>query len=228
MIQNGLFITGTDTGVGKTRVAAALLRGWGARGHRVVGMTPVVSGALLRDGVASWEDVDIIAAASTAQAPLAQRNPYRFEAALSPHIAAQRAGQCIDLDVITAAYAALCEQADLGGVEGAGGGYAPISDTKTMADLARALNLPVVLVVGVRLGCINHALLTAEAIRRDGLPLAGWVANMISPEMLAVAENMATLQSRLAVPLLGVMPWQPGVEYDLPDFEWGVLFESAQ
>ena len=228
MIPGGLFITGTDTGVGKPRVAAALLRGWGARGHRVVGMKPVVSGAVLQDDVVSWEDVDILAAASTVQAPLTLRNPYRFEAALSPHIAAQRAGQCIDLGVITASCASLREQADLVVVEGAGGWYAPISDTKTMADLARALNLPVVLVVGVRLGCINHALLTAEAIRHDGLSLAAWVANMIDPEMLAVAENMATLQSRLAAPLLGVMSWQPGIEYDLPDFEWDILFESAQ
>ena len=223
MNQDGFFIAGTDTGVGKTHVAAALLRGWGARGHSVVGMKPVVSGAVMRDGVACWEDVEILAAASTVQAPLAQRNPYRFEVALSPHIAARQLGHCIDLKVIADACAALREQADRVVVEGAGGWYAPISETETMADLARALNLPVVLVVGMRLGCINHALLTARAIRQDGLPLVAWVANMIDPDMQAVAENMAILQSLLMVPLLGVMPWLSGVEQASSCLEWDLI-----
>ncbi len=205
----GWFVTGTDTGIGKTRVAAAMLRLCAAQGKRAVGMKPVVSGAVLRDGLPVWEDVEDLQAAGNVEADLALRNPYRFMAPLAPHIAAQRAGVSIYLKVIHHACAQLRAQADIVVAEGAGGWYVPIDAHHTMADVARVLGFPVVLVVGMRLGCINHAILSAQAIRHEGLHLAGWVANQLMPDMPALADNLSALNSRLSAPLLGVLPWQP-------------------
>lgn len=202
-MARGYFVTGTDTGVGKTTVSCALLRAFAAQEKRVIGMKPVVAGS--ENG--KWPDVEQLIAASNISAAREHINPYAFDPPISPHIAAQQAGTEIDLAVIQHAYQALSNQADIVIVEGAGGFLVPVSQTQNGADLARALNLQVILVVGMRLGCLNHALLTAQAIRIAGLSLAGWVANGIDPQMRALEENIATLEQRLACPLLGVLPF---------------------
>lgn len=202
-MARGYFVTGTDTGVGKTTVSCALLRAFAAQEKRVIGMKPVVAGS--ENG--TWPDVEQLIAASNISAAREYVNPYAFDPPISPHIAAQQAGIEIDLAVIQHAYQALSNQADIVIVEGAGGFLVPINQTQNGADLARALNLPVILVVGMRLGCLNHALLTAQAIRIAGLPLAGWVANGIDPQMRALEENIATLEQRLDGPLLEVVPF---------------------
>ena len=199
----GYFVTGTDTGAGKTTISCALMRAFAAQGKRVIGMKPVVAGS--EDG--RWHDVEQLIAASNIDAAREHINPYAFDPPVSPHIAAQQAGIGIDLAVIQRAYQALSNQADIVIVEGAGGFLVPLNAQQTGTDLARALNLPVILVVGMRLGCLNHALLTAQAIRADGLPLAGWVANGIDPQMMALEENIATLEQRLDGPLLGKVPF---------------------
>jgi len=196
------FVTGTDTGVGKTLVSAALLHALAQRHARVVGMKPVAAGVERRGNGWSNEDVLALRAASTVRVPPELDNPVLLPDPFSPHIAAQRAGVRIDIAEIERRYHALALRADAVVVEGAGGFHVPLSDTKTGADLAQALALPVVLVVGLRLGCLNHAALTADAIRAHGLTLAGWVANRIDPAMQAVDENIVWLQRRLAAPLL--------------------------
>jgi len=206
------FVTGTDTGVGKTFVSAALLHTLAARHPRVVGMKPVAAGVVRHgDGWAS-EDALALRAASTCEVPTELDNPTLLPDPLSPHIAAERAGVRIDIDHLVSCYRELARRADAVVVEGAGGFHVPLSDSSTGADLAQALALPVVLVVGLRLGCLNHALLTAEAIRARGLTLAGWVANRIDPAMQAPQENIAWLQRQLAAPLLADIAYQ-----DAPD-----------
>lgn len=199
----GFFVTGTDTGIGKTTVSCALLRAFAAQGKTVVGMKPIAAGS--ENG--QWMDVEQLLAASNVSVTRRQINPYAFDSPISPHIAAQRAGTEIDLAVIQRVYLELSKQAEIVIVEGAGGFLVPINPLQTGADLARALNLPVILVVGMRLGCLNHALLTAQAIQAAGLTLAGWVANCMDSQMLVLAENIATLEQRLDCPLLGVVPF---------------------
>jgi dethiobiotin synthetase len=218
----GCFVTGTDTGVGKTLVSAGLLHALAVHHRRVVGMKPVAAGVVPWGDDWASEDVIALRAASTLAVPPALDNPVLLLDPLSPHIAAARAGVQIDIAAIVRSYQALAAQADAVVVEGAGGFHVPLSDTQTGADLAQALALPVVLVVGLRLGCLNHALLTAEAIRARGLALAGWVANRIDPEMNAVDENIAYLRARLAAPLLADVSHQelpePGkLVFELPD-----------
>lgn len=199
----GFFVTGTDTGVGKTLVACALLHAFAARGRRVVGMKPVAAGAQQSaDGLRN-EDVEQILAAGNVPAPRSLVGPYCFEPPIAPHIAAHDAGVEIDLRRIELAYSELTRLADMVIVEGAGGFCVPLNARENTADLAQRLGLPVLLVVGMRLGCLNHALLTAHAIRARGLRLAGWIANRIDPAMAAVEENITTLAGRLAAPLLG-------------------------
>ena len=202
-MAQGYFVTGTDTGTGKTTVSCALLQAFAAQGKKVVGMKPVVAGS--ENG--RWHDVEQLIAASNISAAREHINPYAFDPPVSPHTAARQAGVEIDLTVIQRAYQALSRQADIVIVEGAGGFLVPLNAQQTGADLARALNLPVILVVGLRLGCLNHALLTVQAIRAAGLPLAGWVANCIDPQMQLLEENIATLEQRLDGPLLGVVPF---------------------
>lgn len=196
------FVTGTDTGVGKTFVSCALLQALARRHPRVVGMKPVAAGLVQTpDG---WDSEDAIAlrAASTVRVPPALDNPVRLPDPLSPHLAAERAGTRIDIPHLVACQRELAQHADAMVVEGAGGFLVPLSPEHTGADLAQALGLPVLLVVGLRLGCLNHALLSAEAIRARGLPLAGWVANRIDPGMAAADDNIAFLRQRLGAPLL--------------------------
>jgi dethiobiotin synthetase len=196
------FVTGTDTGVGKTFVSCALLQALARRHPRVVGMKPVAAG--LVQTPEGWDSEDAIAlrAASTVRVPPALDNPVRLPDPLSPHIAAERAGTRIDIHHLVACQRELAQHADAMVVEGAGGFLVPLSPEHTGADLAQALGLPVLLVVGLRLGCLNHALLSAEAIRARGLPLAGWVANRIDPDMAAVDDNIHYLRQRLGAPLL--------------------------
>lgn len=215
------FITGTDTGVGKTLISCALLRAFAAQGKRVVGMKPVAAGL---DEHGRHEDVLALRAASSFQATSGQINPYSFHPAAAPHLAARHVGVRVDFSRILTSYEELAGQADLVIVEGAGGFRVPLNDTQDIRDLARKLRLPVILVVGMRLGCINHALLTADSIVASGLQCAGWVANCITPEMAFLQENIATLQQRIAAPLLGVVPYQPQTEASLTlqylDLKW--------
>lgn len=198
------FITGTDTGVGKTLISCALLHAYSGRGKRVAGFKPVAAGG---DEVGHNEDAKRLRAASNVQAAYGQINPYCFSQPIAPHIAARQSGVQINFARIMDSYRELAAQADEVVVEGAGGFRVPLNDTQDSADLARELNLPVILVVGMRLGCLNHALLTVEAIAARGLSLAGWVANMLDENMSAPHENIAALQQRMAAPLLGVVPY---------------------
>lgn len=203
------FLTGTDTGVGKTLAACALLRAAAHRGLSTVGMKPIAAGT-----DADGSDVDKLIAAGTVTASRDLVNPYCFSEPVAPHIAAADERRTIDIDVIGAAYKRLADKADFVVVEGVGGFRVPLGDDVDSADLAQALDLPIILVVGLRLGCINHALLTAEAIRARGLGLAGWIANRIDPAMARWQENLAALESRLAAPLLGVLPRQEKSDAD--------------
>lgn len=204
-----IFVTGTDTGVGKTLVSTGLLHALAKRHARVMGMKPVAAGTELINGVQANEDVIALRAAATCSVPPELDNPVLLPDPVSPHIAAARAGVQINIAHLVACHRELMQLADAVVVEGAGGFLVPLSATETGADLAQALGLPVLLVVGLRLGCLNHALLTAEAIRARGLTLAGWVANHVDPGMLAQEDNIAFLQQRLQAPLLATIPYQP-------------------
>lgn len=207
LTPHGIFVTGTDTGVGKTRIATALLRAFASRGLRAVGMKPVAAGCERADGALVNEDVAALMAASTVAAPVELINPYRFQPAIAPHLAAELAGEAISLQRIRDAYVALAARADRVVVEGAGGFLVPLNEREDFGDLARLLELPVLLVVGMRLGCLNHALLTAEALRRRGLQFVGWVANCLDSTTPAVEQNVKTLRKRLDAPLLGIVPF---------------------
>lgn len=203
--QRAMFVTGTDTDAGKTYISAALLRHFAAQSLRVVGMKPVASGATELDGVLHNSDVTQLRQASNVQADMRWINPYCFTPAIAPHIAAQQAGVAIDLQQIKQAYEQLCGMADVVVVEGAGGWLVPLNGQQTIADLAQLLDIPIVLVVRIRLGCINHALLSVADIQRRGLTLLGWVANCMEDEMPVMQENIATLQQLIAAPCLAVV-----------------------
>lgn len=205
------FVTGTDTGVGKTLVSCALLHQLALRHARVVGMKPVAAGTEpQRAGPDDNEDAVALRAAGSIRVARELDNPYCLPLPLSPHLAARAAGQHIDIELIARRYELLAAQAEAVVVEGAGGFLVPLTDTQTGADLAQALRLPLLLVVGLRLGCLNHALLTVEAIRARGLHLAGWVANRIDPDMPFQDDNIATLRERLDAPLWADVPHGPG------------------
>jgi dethiobiotin synthetase len=205
-----LFVTGTDTEIGKTLVSAALLRGFTRAGLKAAAMKPIAAGAFEVDGVWHNEDADQLDAASSVLLPPEIRTPYLLKAPAAPHIVAQQENVTLDIARILDCHAQAMQRADLVVVEGVGGFRVPLTDTLDTADLAVALNLPVVLVVGMRLGCISHALLTAEAIAARGLHLAGWVANRVDPNMGFPDENIAAIRARLAhqydAPLLGIVP----------------------
>lgn len=201
-VKQAFFITGTDTGVGKTHVACQLMRDYVAQGHRVVGMKPVAAGCDFVDGEWVNEDVLKLTQAGNVNAPRALINPYSFKEAIAPHIAAEKCGITIKIEAIIQAFDALSQLADMVIVEGAGGFLVPLHHDETMADLAASLNIPIILVVGMRLGCINHALLTAEAIKVRNLTLHGWVANPIEPDMPAFDENVATITQKLQLTCL--------------------------
>lgn len=207
--SHGLFVTGTDTGAGKTLVASALLRAFALSGLRAVGMKPVATGCRADAHNRANEDVAALIAASNVRAPIDLINPYCFEPPIAPHLAAQQAGSSISLARIRACYLSLASLADRVVVEGAGGLLVPLGPRENWGDLVRYLDLSVVLVVGMRLGCLNHALLTAEAIRNRGLPFAGWVANRIDSAMPFFEENLETLRQKLPAPLIASMPFAP-------------------
>jgi dethiobiotin synthetase len=199
-MTRGIFVTGTDTGVGKTVVAVALLKALAGAGSRAVGMKPVAAG--IEEGASCNADVAALAAADGLAVLPADRNPYAFSAAIAPHLAAQDAGITIDLAAIAAAWRRLAAQADVIVVEGAGGVLVPLGAGLDMLDIPRRLRLPVLLVVGMRLGCLNHALVSAAAIEARGLRLAGWVANRIDSRMERGDDNVAALRARLRAPLV--------------------------
>ncbi|KND59816.1 Dethiobiotin synthetase [Candidatus Burkholderia verschuerenii] len=206
MTALSLFVAGTDTEIGKTLVSSALLHGFARAGLRAAAMKPIASGAIERDGVLHNEDADQLDAAANVALPNEIRTLFMMREPIAPHIAASREGLTLDIGRIVEAHRMAQAQADIVVVEGVGGFRVPLDDAHDTADLAVALGLPVVLVVGMRLGCISHALLTAEAIATRGLRLAGWVANRVDPSMLYPEENIATLTARLPAPLLGVIP----------------------
>jgi len=204
-----LFVTGTDTGVGKTRVAVALCHAFAARGFRVAAMKPVASGCTATPQGLRNEDAMSLLAAMNVRATYSEVNPYAFAPAIAPHIAAAEAGIAVDFAVLDRAYERLRMRAQVLVVEGAGGWLAPLDATHGFADLAARWQMEVILVVGMRLGCLNHALLTAESITRRGLRLRGWVANSIDPQFERPSENFSSLQSRISAPCLGVLSFEP-------------------
>ncbi|MGB7931222.1 MAG: dethiobiotin synthase [Gammaproteobacteria bacterium] len=206
----GYFITGTDTGVGKTLVTLGLMRRLQARGRRVVAMKPVASGC--RRTAQGLRNADALLLQRQGSLPLEYRevNPYAFEPAIAPHLAAAEAGRRIEFSTIMTTYRHLAAQADQVCVEGIGGWLVPLNEAQTTADLAAELGLGIILVVEIRLGCLNHALLTQAAIAGAGLHLAGWVANQPSPGCDRAGDIIGALRSRLAAPLLGTVPFMPG------------------
>jgi dethiobiotin synthetase len=201
-----VFVTGTDTGVGKTLASCALLHRLRARGLRALGMKPVAAGVESTPEGPANADVIALRRASSWPVRLSEVNPYSFKPAIAPHLAAAAAGVRIEIGPIRQAFESLRRSADAIVVEGVGGFLVPLNEREDAGDLAVALALPVVLVVGMRLGCLNHALLTQQAIVARSLTLAGWIANSIDPNMARFDENLQALRERIAAPLLGVMP----------------------
>lgn len=208
------FIAGTDTGVGKTFSSCVLLKAAESKGLKTMALKPVSAGCeevLLSNGKSQWqnEDAQKLMAAMSVKLPYSQVNPIALIEPASPHIAAAQENKVVSADrIVGYCRGALMTPADFVLVEGAGGWRVPISPTETMADIAKQLELKVILVVALRLGCLNHAMLTAEAIRRDGLEIAGWIGNRVSPETMSFEEqNIATLKSSLGAPCLGILPY---------------------
>lgn len=209
-MSRGVFVTGTDTGVGKTLAACALIHALRARGVKAVPMKPIAAGASEHRGrLANGDTVALVQAAGLDAAWIEAVTPVLLREPMAPHIAAEREGRTLTLDFLGLALGRLALAGDFLVVEGVGGFRVPLAERLDTVDLARAVGLPIVLVVGLRLGCLNHALLTAQAIESAGLTLAGWVANAIDPEMAARDENVAALAARLGAPLLGQLPYAP-------------------
>ena len=204
--MNGYFITGTDTEIGKTFVTAALTRSLAARGLRVAPIKSLAAGQAFVGGRWVNEDVATLLGAQNIGLTDAEVGPLQFREPCAPQIAAKLEGRSIDRKALLAAIRATAAKAEIALVEGVGGFRVPLTETWNTADLAADLGLPVILVVGLRLGCINHALLTAEAIRARGLRLAAWVANTVDPDQAHVADNLASLQAGLQAPCLGHLP----------------------
>ncbi len=207
-MNKGYFVTGTDTGVGKTLVSTALITALRNQGLRVSGMKPVASGCEKKDGCLRNEDADRLLEASNVEANYEIICPYRFPEPVAPHIAAQKEGVVIKAEHIVNCFQHLRLSSDAVVVEGVGGWRVPINDNEMMSDIAVTMELPVVLVVGGRLGCINHALLTLESIQASGLPLTGWVFNQVDIHMQRRVAVLAELKCLLPAPLLADIPWQ--------------------
>jgi dethiobiotin synthetase len=206
-MSQAYFIAGTDTDVGKTTIAAGLLHAARLQGLSTLGAKPVASGCTVTPKGLRNSDAQALIDESSIKLAYEEVNPFAFEPAIAPHVAAREAGIALEVTELTKAMRHVLDKgADFTLVEGAGGWRVPLSGHANLSDLAIALELPVILVVGVRLGCINHALLSAEAIARDGLQLAGWVANIIEPRTSRLEENLASLAERLPAPCLGRVP----------------------
>ena len=219
-MTKGFFITGTDTNIGKTIASCALLHTLSQQGFKVAGMKPIASGAELNSNIDSanphskrpegiLQNEDALALIEHSNVPLdyQQVNPYCFKPAIAPHLAAQQAKIEIAMPIIEQAYAELSKQVDWVIVEGVGGWRVPINPQQCVADIALQLKLPVILVVGMKLGCINHALLTIESIKAAGIPLKGWIANQIDPEMQCYEQTIKTLQNKMNTTYLGSLPY---------------------
>jgi len=223
--MNGVFITGTDTDAGKTFVSAIIIKSLVAAGFKVAGLKPIASGFSQVDGEWVNDDVQALTQASNVNLPSKRVNRYAFTPAIAPHIAAKQAGEVLDFDDIAEDVQFASKSADIVLVEGVGGWHVPllmpdeeqIGGVKDIESLAVSLNLPVILVVGLRLGCLNHAILTAQAIKQSGVPLLGWIANHIDSDFAFVEDNLQTLEALLPVPkLFEVKRMQTGESFDLP------------
>lgn len=209
----GYFVTGTDTGVGKTRVAVMLMEKLKERGLRVAGFKPIASGAERTEMGWHQEDVQALQAAASVKLPDSVVNPYCFAPPIAPVIAAKDRGECMTVKALMDVYRNDIEPyVDAVVVEGAGGWIQPLNEHETLADLACALRLPVVLVVSIRLGCLNHTLLTYESLLARDVPIAGWYANLVETDVDRVDEQIMELQKRLACPLLETIAHQPAVD----------------
>lgn len=215
MPPSTFFITGTDTDCGKTHVTCALIRALRAQGLRVAPYKPVAAGAESIDGVLRNEDALKLIAAAGGGWDYQQVNPYCLPDPVSPHLTARDVGVQIDLDIIQQGAESLAAQADCLVVEGAGGWLVPLGHGLAIADIAIALRAPVVLVVGLRLGCLNHARLSAQAIQQSGVPMAGWIGSQVDPEMARLADNLETLRDCLPMPYLGYFPFGDHVGRDM-------------
>jgi dethiobiotin synthetase len=207
MSKKTFFVTGTDTDVGKTQIAVGLLHLANSQGLSTIGLKPVAAGCEKTEQGLRNQDALLLQAVSSVKLPYEQINPVALIDPVSPHIAAQQEKRVLSADRLAGFCRGSFRMADFTLVEGAGGWRVPINPSETMADLVQALQTPVILVVGMRLGCLNHALLTVEAIRQDGLPMVAWVANCLDVNMRATDENIQTLQQRIPAPCLGVVPF---------------------
>jgi dethiobiotin synthetase len=206
-MSHSYFITGTDTDVGKTWIALALLHALHRQGYRTLAMKPVACGCVITDGIYQNDDAVKLQRQASIAVPYREINPYALPAPVAPHLAAARIGLQIDVDHIRQLYEQQKDKADYVVMEGVGGWMVPLNADSTTADMVKAMDIPVILVVGIRLGCLNHALLTHAAIQQQGIRLVAWVANCIDKDCLEVINNIDTLRERFNVPLLGIVPY---------------------
>ncbi len=211
-MKKGYFITGTDTDVGKTWATIALMRYFKNQGYSVIGMKPVAAGCEWQEGVLKNEDALLMQENASLEIEYKKINPYAFEMPVSPHLAASK--NPVSLKVIKNIFDELKDNADVILVEGAGGWLAPLSYEYDIADLAKKLHLPVIFVVAIRLGCINHARLTFQAIQADNVECAGWIAMCVDPDMPKQTENISMIKDKVSVPLLGVLPYSDLMDFD--------------
>lgn len=207
MLTFSCFISGTDTEVGKTWITLGIMQGFIRRGYNVAGMKPIASGSVVENGDLRNEDAVKIQALCSHKIPYSLINPYAFQEPIAPHLAAQKQGLDIQLPPIIDAYQEISSKVDIVIVEGVGGWRVPISESTQTVDLVNMLDIPVILVVGLRLGCINHALLSAEALLNDGISLLGWVANQVDPTYGQIEETINSISSAIPAPLLGKVPY---------------------
>lgn len=228
-MSKGFFITGTDTGIGKTLVSLSLMQYFIAQGERVIGMKPIASGAQVVNGQLCNDDALALMQASNVDVEYGRINPYCFAPAIAPHLAAAETQVTISISHILDYYKNLSVLSDRVIVEGVGGWRVPIDHQCEIADLAHALKLPVIMVVGMRIGCLNHALLTAEAIVAKGCNLIGWVANAIDKNMHALEENILALKTRIKVPLLTCIPYiEEGKALSTTSMQWPFSYFKNQ
>ena len=211
-MKKGYFITGTDTDVGKTWATVALMRFFKNHGSSVVGMKPVAAGCEWVEGTLKNEDALLLQENASVLLTYKEINPYAFKRPVSPHLAAENTA--VDITVLLQAFQQIKNKADIVMVEGAGGWFAPISDEYDIVDLAKAMQLPVIMVVAIRLGCINHARLTHQAIKSAGINCAGWLAMCVDKDMMMQTENIETIKSKLSSPLLGILPYSPDADFN--------------
>ena len=209
-MARGFFITGTDTEIGKTTVSVALMRALKQHGYKVAGMKPVSAGCEHTASGLRNDDAQKLRRESSIDLPYELINPFAYEPPIAPHIAAAQSGRPIDSATITNAYEKIASQADVVIVEGVGGWAVPIDHRQTMADVAKALNLPIIVVAGIRLGCLNHTLLTYESIKAKGCQIAGWIANHLSENNPVADQNIHYLKQALPITYLGTLPYAAG------------------